>query len=257
DSFEELKAALLKRIEFFAEMGCKATDHALGGVPFALSTPDELEAIFKKGKNGETLTQEEADKYKTALLRFLAKEYYKKGWAMEIHIGALRNNNTRMFEKLGPDTGFDSIDDRQIAYPLSRLLDSIDKEGMLPKTILFTLNPKDNYVLGTMIGNFQSDEIGSKMQFGTAWWFNDNIDGMEAQIKALANLGCLGKFIGMLTDSRSFLSYPRHEYFRRILCNFMGGLVENGEYPFDLPALERMVKDISYYNAVKYFGLEL
>ena len=128
---------------------------------------------------------------------------------------------------------------------------------MLPKTILFTLNPKDNYVLGTMLGNFQSDEIGSKIQFGTAWWFNDNIDGMEAQIKTLGNLGCLGKFIGMLTDSRSFLSYPRHEYFRRILCNFLGGLVENGEYPLDFPALERIVKDISYYNALKYFGLEL
>ena len=257
NGFEDLKAALLKRIEFFAEMGCKATDHAVSGVPYAEATPEELDALFAKGKNGEKLTELEADKHKTALLTFLAKEYYKKGWAMEIHIGAMRNNNTRMFEKLGPDTGYDSVDDRQIAYPLSRLLDSAEKEGMLPKTILFTLNPKDNYVLGTMLGNFQSDEIGSKIQFGTAWWFNDNIDGMEAQIKTLGNLGCLGKFIGMLTDSRSFLSYPRHEYFRRILCNFLGGLVENGEYPLDFPALERIVKDISYYNALKYFGLEL
>ena len=167
----------------------------------------------------------------------------------------MRNNNTVKFNTLGPDTGFDSIHDYSIAEPLSRLLDSLESEGSLPRTVLFTLNPKDNYVLGTMLGNFQSDEVGSKIQFGTAWWFNDNIDGMREQIKALGNLGVIGKFIGMVTDSRSFLSYPRHEYFRRIVCEFLGDLVESGQYPADMETLEAMVKAISFSNAAVYFGL--
>jgi glucuronate isomerase len=174
---------------------------------------------------------------------------------MELNMGAMRNNNRRMFEKLGPDTGYDSVADDQMAYKLSRLLDSLDYEGNLPKTVLFTLNPKDNYVLGAMLGNFQSDEAASKIQFGTAWWFNDNIDGMRQQIRAFANLGVLANFIGMITDSRSFLSYPRHEYFRRILCEYIGNLVENGEYPADFDTLEAAVNDIAFTNAKNYFGL--
>ena len=192
---------------------------------------------------------------KTELFRFFAKEYAQRGWATEIHIGAMRNNNTKMFEKLGPDSGYDSIADHECAVKLSALLNSLEYENALPKTILFTLNPKDNYVLGTMLGNFQSDEAASKIQFGTAWWFNDNIDGMSQQMHALANLGVLANFVGMLTDSRSFLSYPRHEYFRRILCEYIGNLVENGEYPADTETLEEIVKNISFGNAKTYFGI--
>lgn len=256
ESYADLKTALLKRIVVFEEAGCRATDHALSYVPYEPATEDELDIIFKKGKNGERLSKKELDQYRTELLHSLAKEYHKRDWGMEIHIGALRNNNTKMFRSIGPDTGFDSIDDKEIAHGLSRFLDSLAVEDSLPKTVLFTLNPKDNYVLGSMLGNFQSDETASKIQFGTAWWFNDNIDGMREQIKALSNLGVLGKFIGMVTDSRSFLSYPRHEYFRRILCEFIGNLVENGEYPQDMETLTKIVKDISYNNAVSYFGLE-
>ena len=257
ESYAALEEALLERIEAFAAMGCKGSDHAFTYVPYAEAAPDELEAIFQKGRQGGEFTTHELDAYRTALLRTLAKEYARRGWAMELHMGPMRNNNTLMFNKIGPDTGFDSIDDKEIAQPLSRFLDSLAKEELLPKTILFTLNPKDNYVLGSMLGNFQSDEIGSKVQFGTAWWFNDNIDGMREQIKALGNLGVIGKFIGMVTDSRSFLSYPRHEYFRRIVCEFLGNLVESGQYPADMETLEAMVKAISFGNAAAYFGLSV
>ena len=255
-SFAQLKESLLSRIEFFEEMGCRATDHAFTPVPYKRMADDELEAVFTKKLNGETLTFEEAEGYKTELFRFLAKEYAKRGWAMEMHIGPMRNNNAKMFKKLGPDAGYDSIDDGAVAYKLSRLLDSLDEENSLPRTILFTLNPKDNYVLGSMLGNFQSDEAASKIQFGSAWWFNDNIEGMRQQMSALANLGVLSKFVGMVTDSRSFLSYPRHEYFRRILCELIGDLVENGEYPADMKFLSKAVRDISFGNAAAYFGLE-
>lgn len=255
-SYKELKDVLLQRIELFAEMGCRATDHAFTPVPYVRMDDSEIEAIFSKVLSGEKISAYEAEGYKTELFRFLAKEYYKKGWGMEIHIGPMRNNNTRMFRKLGPDAGFDSIADCEVANNLSRLLDSLDEENSLPRTVLFTLNPKDNYVLGTMLGNFQSAEAASKIQFGTAWWFNDNIDGMREQIKALGNLGVLSKFIGMVTDSRSFLSYPRHEYFRRIVCEFIGNLVENGEYPDDLTFLENAVKDIAFRNAKAYFSLD-
>ena len=256
-SFAALKEALLERVAFFGEMGCRATDHAFTAVPFRRADDAALEAVFAKRLAGEALTAEEIEGYKTELFRFLAKEYAKRGWAMEVHVGAMRNNNARMFRKLGPDTGYDSIADHEVAYKLSRLLDSLDEENALPKTILFTLNPKDNYVLGSMLGNFQSSEAASKIQFGTAWWFNDNIDGMRQQIKALGNLGVLAKFVGMVTDSRSFLSYPRHEYFRRIVCEFIGNLVENGEYPADFDRLERIVKDIAFGNAAAYFGLSV
>ncbi len=255
DSFYSLKKAMKSRIEFFNEMGCRACDHAFSYVPYSPATDEEVEEIFAKGISLEKLTNDEADKYRTALMQYLCELYYDFGWGMEIHIGAMRNNNSRMFASLGADTGFDSIGDSEVAYNLSRFLDSLDKKGKLPKTVLFNLNPKDNYVLGSMLGNFQSSETAGKIQFGSAWWFNDNYDGMREQMKTLMNLGVIGKFVGMVTDSRSFLSYPRHEYFRRILCELLGDLVEEGKYPNDIEFLSKLVEDISYNNAKEYFGL--
>ncbi len=255
DGFEALCEALNERIEFFASLGCCASDHAFAYVPYEKATAEELDVIFAKVKNGGEASVAEADKFKTALLAFLAEKYSDKGWVMELHIGPMRNNNTLMFNRIGPDAGFDSIDDREIAGKLSRFLDSLAVKEKLPKTVLFTLNPKDNYVLGTMLGNFQNSDAESKIQFGSAWWFNDNIDGMREQMKALGNLGALGKFVGMVTDSRSFLSYPRHEYFRRIMCGLLGDMVENGLYPFDEKAVCKIAEDISYNNAAKYFGI--
>lgn len=255
DSFAKLCEVLKDRIDFFASLGCRATDHAFAYVPCEEADAEELEAIFASAKAGAKVTDEQADKYKTALLRFLAAEYAKRDMVMELHIGPMRNNNTKMFREIGPDAGFDSLDDQLIARKLSRFLDSLAVNDNLPRTILFTLNPKDNYVLGSMLGNFQGPEAESKIQFGSAWWFNDNIDGMREQMKALGNLGALAKFVGMVTDSRSFVSYPRHEYFRRIMCNLLGEFVENGEYPFDEKVLCKIAEDISFNNACKYFGL--
>jgi glucuronate isomerase len=187
----------------------------------------------------------------------LGRMYSNKEWTMQLHLGAMRNNNSKMYNALGVDVGFDSINDLAIAENLSKLLNSLDSCNSLPKTILYTLNPKDNYVLGTMAGNFQGDGIPGKIQFGTAWWFNDNKDGMESQMKALSNLGVLGRFLGMLTDSRSFLSYTRHEYFRRILCNMIGEWVEKGEYPDDNVMLEKIIKGICFNNAKDYFGINV
>ncbi|MCI5537872.1 MAG: glucuronate isomerase [Oscillospiraceae bacterium] len=257
ETFNDLRDVLLSRIELFDSLGCRATDHALTYMPTLRADEKELDSILKKGINGENVTNEEADKYKTELMLFLAREYYKKGWAMELHLGAMRNNNTLMFNKIGADTGFDSMNDARQAESLSKFLDMLASENSLPKTILFTLNPKDNYVLGSMTGNFQTDEAVSKIQFGSAWWFNDNIDGMREQIKAFANLGVIGGFIGMVTDSRSFLSYPRHEYFRRIFCSFLGSMVERGEYPYEPEILKSIVNNVSFYNAKKYFGVEV
>jgi glucuronate isomerase len=253
ESFTELKAAMLSRIEFFKEMGCRASDHAFTYVPYNRASEDELNAIYKKRLAGEELTTPEVDKYKTELMLFLANEYARLGWGMEIHIGAMRNNNGVMFKKLGPDTGYDSVADYEIAVNLSRLLDAMNTEYSLPKTVLFTLNPKDNYVLGTMLGNFQGGGIPGKIQFGSGWWFNDQRDGMESQMRALSNLGMLARFIGMLTDSRSFVSYTRHEYFRRILCNLIGKWVEDGEYPRDMEMLKKIAEGVCYYNAKNYF----
>ncbi len=250
-SYDGLIKWLKERIAFFHENGCRLSDHALDAVPFAQG---DAAAVFDKKIKGEALTEKEIDIFKTAVITECAKEYCRLGWTMQLHIGALRNNNARMLEKLGPDTGFDSINDLCIAENLSALLSSIDTDDKLPKTILYTLNPKDNYVLGTMLGNFQRGPVQSKIQFGSGWWFNDNRDGMEQQMKALANLGVFGKFVGMLTDSRSFVSYPRHEYFRRILCNMLGEFVERGEYPNDQEALEKIVKGICYQNAKDYFA---
>jgi len=250
DSYEKAISWIAERIAFFNDNGCKLSDHALEYVPYAVG---DAKAAFLKRLAGEDLTQEEIDSYKTAILSECAKHYTKYGWAMQLHIGALRNNNAKMMEKLGPDTGFDSINDLCIAEKLSQFLDSLNVRDFLPKTILYTLNPKDNYVLGTMLGNFQKGPKAGKIQFGSGWWFNDNRDGMEEQMKALANLGLFGKFVGMLTDSRSFVSYPRHEYFRRILCNLVGKWVEEGEYPEDYEALKTIIEGISYKNAKEYF----
>lgn len=251
ESYSGLINWLKERISYFNENGCRLSDHSLEIVPYC---EGDARAVFEKKMSGEILTENEAEVYKTAVLSECAKEYSRLGWAMQLHIGAMRNNNTMMFEKLGADTGFDSINDLCIAEKLSRLLDSLSRDEILPKTILYTLNPKDNYVLGTMIGNFQSGPTKSKLQFGSGWWFNDNEDGMISQLKALGNLGILGRFIGMLTDSRSFVSYPRHEYFRRILCNLLGEWVESGRYPEDFDSLETIVRGISYSNAKEYFG---
>ena len=250
-SYAELEAFMRDRIAYFDAHGCKLSDHALEYVPYA---EGDAEAAFNKRMAGEALTEYEIDSFKTAVLKICAEEYTKRSWAMQLHIGALRNNNRRMYEKLGADVGFDSINDLAIAEKLSAFLNSLEYEDVLPKTILYTLNPKDNYVLGTMLGNFQKAPTAGKIQFGSGWWFNDQRDGMEAQMQALANLGMISRFVGMLTDSRSFVSYTRHEYFRRIMCNLIGKWVEDGEYPADFKALEKIVTGIAYYNAKNYFG---
>ncbi len=252
-TFADLKAVLAKRVDFFDEMGCTASDHAFTYVPCVRASEAELDAILAKAAAGQPVTKEEQDKYRTELMVFLGSQYSKKGWAMEIHMNIKRDNNSFMFKKMGPDTGFDCISDWSSAEGLTNLLDALNADGTLPKTILFAGNPADNQVIGTILGCFQSSDAASKIQFGTAWWFNDNIDGMEAQIKCLGNLGVLGKFIGMLTDSRSFLSYPRHEYFRRILCNIIGQWIEDGWYADDIEFAGQMVKDICFGNALNYF----
>ena len=250
-SYSELEAFMRARIDYFDKHGCKLSDHALEYVPYA---EGDAEAAFNKRMAGEELTEYEIDSFKTAVLKICAEEYTKRSWAMQLHIGALRNNNRRMYEKLGADVGFDSINDLAIAEKLSAFLNSLEYADVLPKTILYTLNPKDNYVLGTMLGNFQKAPTAGKIQFGSGWWFNDQRDGMEAQMQALANLGMISRFVGMLTDSRSFVSYTRHEYFRRIMCNLIGKWVEDGEYPRDFASLEKIVTGIAYYNAKNYFG---
>ncbi len=255
ENFDDLAKSLKERLDYFVDNGCVITDHSLEKVYYKEATKEEVNEILTKVLDGEVITQEEANKYMTFTLISLGKMYSERNMVMQLHIGALRNNNTRMFNKVGSDAGFDSIDDGEIAYSLSRLLDSLDVEDKLPKTILYCLNPKDNEVLGTMIGNFQGGNIAGKVQFGSGWWFNDQKDGMERQLIALSQLGLLSKFVGMLTDSRSFLSYTRHEYFRRILCNYIGHLVENGEYPCDMDVLVKIVGDICYNNADRYFYL--
>lgn len=252
-SYDELLKCLKLRVLYFAERGCKVADHGLDFVPFAESTIEEVREIFLKGVNGQTITSQEENKYKAFTLKYLGELYYEQGWVMQYHMNCLRNNNKRMFSKLGADTGFDSVSDLNIAIPLTNLLNSMAEENKLPKTILYSLDSSQNSVIGTIMGCFQEGGIAGKIQFGSAWWFNDNKLGMEGQIKSLANLGMLSTFIGMLTDSRSFLSYTRHEYFRRILCNVIGEWVENGEVPKDLELLGEIVSNISYYNANNYF----
>ena len=251
-TFDELCKVILSKIDYFHQNGCRLADHALEYVPYG---EGNAETVFNKAINGEIITRAEEEIYKTAVLKLCGEEYTKRGWTMQLHIGALRNNNTKMYNKLGADTGFDSINDLCIADTLSKFLNSLEVNDNLPKTILYTLNPKDNYVLATMLGNFQGSGIAGKIQFGSGWWFNDQRDGMVDQMKSLANLGLLSRFVGMLTDSRSFISYPRHEYFRRILCNLIGSWVENGEYPEDYEILGEIVNGICYNNAMEYFEL--
>jgi len=257
DKFESLKNAFLQRLDFFHGVGCRLSDHGIDNVLFAEGTEAEADIILKKALSGQTLTQDEVAKYQTQVLLFLGRNYSKRGWVMQIHTGTFRNNSTRMFKKLGPDTGFDAIADYNFGFALSKILDSLDLTNELPKTILYSLNPRDNELLGTMIGCFQGGGIPGKMQFGSGWWFNDQKDGMIKQMVALANVGLLSKFVGMLTDSRSFLSYTRHEYFRRILCNILGKWIEDGEFPNDIELVGGIVENISYNNAKEYFNVGL
>ncbi|MCI3919232.1 glucuronate isomerase [Paenibacillus sp. TRM 82003] len=254
--YDAYLAAIEKRVEFFHSIGGRVSDHALDYVPYAAATKDEAAAIFAKALKGESVSFHEEQQFKTHMLVYLGKLYSERGWVMQYHMNALRNNNTRAFETIGPDTGFDSINDSNIAAPLSRLLDAIDQGSSLPKTILYSLNPVQNHIVGTMIGNFQGGGIAGKIQFGSGWWFNDTKEGMIAQMKTLAELGLLSRFVGMLTDSRSFLSYTRHEYFRRILCNLIGEWVEAGEFPDDRELLGEIVQNICYNNAKNYFPFE-
>ena len=255
DSTQDVIDALVNRVGFFASHGCVASDHGLDYVPFRKLPMETCDAAFKKAMNGETVPVEEAEGYQTAILIALGRAYHKHGIVMELHYSCLRNMNETMFKLLGPDTGYDMIGQNTCGGNIASLLSELDKTDELPKTIIFSLNPADNEQIGTMLGCFQSAEVPGKIQQGPAWWFNDNKSGMEEQLKSLANLGLLGNFIGMLTDSRSFLSYTRHDYFRRIMCNLIGGWVENGEYPNDDELLERIVTGISYYNAKRYFGI--
>jgi glucuronate isomerase len=257
DDFNAFLAALHKRQTFFHEMGCRLSDHAIE-IPYAEPYTDyEVKNVYQKVRRGNALGRLEILKFKSALLYEFAVMNHEKGWTTQLHIGALRNNNTRLTRLLGPDTGFDSAADYEIAYPLTRFLDRLDSEERLAKTIIYTLNPKDNETIATIIGCFQDGSVPGKIQFGSAWWFHDQKDGMLRQMEALSQMGLLSRFVGMVTDSRSFLSYPRHEYFRRLLCNLLGTDVENGELPRDLKWLGKIVRDISFNNAANYFGIKV
>lgn len=249
-----LKVALVKRMDYFQERGCSVSDHGLDFIPYVRFTEEQLADIFNSGRQGYPLTTAEIEGYKTEMMLFFAEEYQRRGWVMQLHYGCRRDNNQKMFDKLGPDTGFDCISNYTPADKLASFLDAANGSSGLPKTILYSLNPEDNAVIGTLIGCFQGSEAPGKIQHGSAWWFNDHKKGMEEQMTTLASLGLLGKFIGMLTDSRSFLSYTRHEYFRRILCNLIGTWVEDGEFPADEELLETIVKGVSHDNAARYFG---
>lgn len=257
DSFASLIAALKNRMDFFAERGCSISDHGMEYVMYAPASEEEIEAIFAKRLAGEKVSREEELKFKTAYMVALGKEYHKKNWVMQLHYGVKRDNNSSIFNKLGPDAGIDSISNYTPSAELADYLNALAATDELPKTIIYSLNPIDNAAIGTTIGCFQSSEAIGKIQQGSAWWFNDHKTGMTEQMTSLASLGLLGNFVGMLTDSRSFLSYTRHEYFRRIMCELIGGWVENGEYPADYKTLEKIVKGISYNNAVRYFGFDL
>jgi len=256
-SYADLLAALRQRHDFFASLGGRLSDHGLEQIYAADYTEAEVAAIFEKALAGQPLSALEIEQFKSAMLVELAIMDWEKGWTQQFHLGALRNNNTRALRELGPDTGWDSIGDFSQARALSRFLDTLDNQNKLAKTILYNLNPADNDLFATMIGNFQDGSVAGKIQFGSGWWFLDQKDGMEKQLNALSSMGLLSQFVGMLTDSRSFLSFPRHEYFRRILCNLLGRDVENGELPAEeLPWLGQLVENISYGNAKNYFGFE-
>jgi len=254
-TFEDLKNALVKRIEFFHQVGCRVSDHALDPIVYRDGTVDEASDILNRALCGTVLTEGEVQKYKTQVLLFLGREYAHRNWVFQLHLGTIRNTRKRMMKLLGADTGFDAIGDYVFAEALAKTLNALDETDELPKTILYCMNPRDNEVLATIMGCFQGGGIPGKIQFGSSWWFNDQKDGMSRQLIALANIGILSRFVGMLTDSRSFLSYTRHEYFRRILCNLLGEWVENGEVPDDMELIAKMVEDICFNNAANYFGL--
>ncbi|MDD4754750.1 MAG: glucuronate isomerase [Prolixibacteraceae bacterium] len=256
DAFGSFMEALDARHRYFHENGCRLSDH---GIETALAedyTLEEVSSIFVKIRNGIELSDNEILKFKSCMLYEFGVMDHSRGWVQQFHLGALRNNNTRLFNRLGPDTGFDSIGDFEIAKPLSKFLDRLDMNDQLAKTIIYNLNPRDNELIATMAGNFQDGSLPGKMQYGSAWWFLDQKDGMEKQINSLSNLGLLSRFVGMLTDSRSFLSYARHEYFRRTLCNLLGNDVENGEIPYDMELLGQMVENICFNNARNFFNFE-
>ncbi len=257
NSFPALCKALKIRLDFFDSMGCVVSDHGLDYVMYAPATEQQADMILKKRLSGAALSQEEILRFKTMLLLFLGREYARRGWVMQLHYGVKRNNNTRLFQAIGADTGYDCIGDQAPAGELADFLNALECTDELPKTILYSLSPNDNAAIETIMGCFQNSQAVSKLQHGSAWWFNDHRPGMEAHLRSLASLGNLSGFVGMLTDSRSFLSYTRHEYFRRILCEYIGTLVENGEFADDEQILSDLVKDISYRNAVAYFGFSL
>lgn len=253
-TLSDLKCALMARMDYFGSLGCRAADHGMDNcVPFENGDAEE---IFEKALRGENITESEAEAFKTDLHLFCAREYAKRGWVMEIHFGVMRNTNSKNFALLGPDTGFDTIGIYSDADKLRLMLDRLESEGHLPKTIIFPIYPGKNCVINTLAGSFQQSGIKGKVQQGAAWWFNDTKSGMESWLKSFCDLFVLDSFVGMLTDSRSFLSYTRHDYFRRILCNFIGELVEKGEYPYDIKQLGQMVENISYYNAKEFFNID-
>ena len=255
--YTDLIEALRKRHQFFHDVGCRLSDHGLSTCYFSPARETELATIFAKARTGAPVSADEEAKFKTAMMLEFGRMDAEKGWTKQLHFGPIRNNNTKMFNLAGADIGFDSIGDPNFAEPLSRYLDALNSEDALPKTILYNLNPRDNEMLATMIGNFQDGSIPGKLQLGAGWWFLDQKEGMTRQIEALSQLGSLSRFVGMLTDSRSFLSYARHEYFRRILCNILGNDMKEGLIPNDPELVGRMVSDICYNNAANYFGFEL
>lgn len=254
-SFDDLVQKLKERAQFFASLGCRASDHGLEYISDTPGTREEIEKIFKKRINDQPLSNTEIEQYKSAMLYELSLIYHELGWVQQYHLGALRNNNARALNALGPDTGWDSIGDWSQAKNLSSFLNRLNETNQLAKTIIYNLNPADNEVMATMIGNFNDGSIKGKIQFGSGWWFLDQKDGMEKQINALSNMGLLSCFIGMLTDSRSFLSFPRHEYFRRILCNIFGSEIEKGELPNDIEWTGKIIQDICYNNAKEFLNI--
>ena len=256
-TFNNYIDALRKRHDYFHRNGCRLSDRGLETVYAEPYTDAEIRSIFGKIRSGKQLSAHEVLQFKSAMLIEFGLMDAERGWVQQLHIGALRNNSTRLYKRLGPDIGCDSMADLEVARPLSTFLDRLDVRGKLPKTILYNLNPRDNALFATMIGNFQDGSVPGKMQYGSGWWFLDQKDGMAEQMRVLANMGLLSRFVGMLTDSRSFLSYPRHEYFRRTLCNVLGGDVEAGLLPSDMGLLGKMVEDICYNNAKNYFPMEL
>ena len=256
DDYQSFLAALDQRHAFFHEQGCRLSDHGLETVYAEDYTSAEIDAAYQQLRRGEALAPSIILKFKSAVLRELALMDHARGWVQQLHLGALRNNNTRMMRQLGPDTGFDSIGDFAQSGDLAKFLDRLDTDNLLAKTILYNLNPRDNELMATMLGNFQDGSVAGKIQYGAAWWFLDQMDGMTKQLEALSNMGLLSQFVGMLTDSRSFLSYPRHEYFRRILCNILGGEMKRGLIPNDVSWVGKIVSDICYHNAKRYFGFD-